>query len=255
MSTRENFKTIPFDIEEKTLIIIPTYNERDNIEILLRQITETVPRAHIVVVDDFSPDGTGQVVKDFAANSSPNAFLIEREGPRGLGHAYRAGLRYGLENKYEILITMDADMSHNPVHLPAILTAIKNHDLVVGSRYIRDGGTINWPIRRILLSWLANKFARFLLGLKGGDLTSGYRAYRRSILEAIDLNRVKSNGYSYLVEMIFQAHRNNARVTEVPIIFFDRTLGKSKISKREVYRGVLTLLRLRFSRKNANTKE
>jgi dolichol-phosphate mannosyltransferase len=208
-----------------------------------------------VVVDDRSPDGTGQVVTDFSKNISPNVFLIEREGERGLGHAYRAGLRYGLDNKYDILITMDADMSHNPVHLPSILSAIQDHDLVVGSRYIRDGGTINWSIRRILLSWLANKFARFLLRLKGGDLTSGFRAYRRTILETIHLEQVKSNGYSYLVEMIFWAHRNNARVTEVPIIFFDRTLGKSKISKREVYRGVFTLLRLRFSRKHAVIKK
>jgi dolichol-phosphate mannosyltransferase len=254
MGTREYLKTIPYEIDEKTLIIIPTFNERENILPLLTQLIATVPQAHIVVVDDFSPDQTGQVVKDFSQTTPANIKLIERSGERGLGQAYRAGLTYGMEQGYDIMVTMDADMSHNPVHLPAMLTALKNNDVVIGSRYIIDGGTINWRIRRILLSWLANRFARFLLGLKGGDLTSGYRAYRRTILEKIDLHQVKSNGYSYLVEMLFWAQRNKARTGEVPIIFFDRTLGKSKISRKEIYKGVLTLLRLRFTRKNGTAK-
>jgi dolichol-phosphate mannosyltransferase len=255
MGTIEYLKTMPYEVREKTLIIIPTYNERENIVPLMGHIIEAVPGAHIVVVDDMSPDGTGQVVKDFSRETSANVKILERSGERGLGQAYRAGLMYGLENGYEIMVTMDADMSHNPVHLPAMLSTLENNDLVIGSRYIRDGGTINWRIRRILLSWLANRFARFLLRMKGGDLTSGFRAYRRAILERINLARVKSNGYSYLVEMIFWAQRKNARVAEVPIIFFDRTMGKSKISRREVYKGVLTLLRLRFSRKDGKHKK
>ncbi|MCU0285376.1 MAG: polyprenol monophosphomannose synthase, partial [Acidobacteria bacterium] len=133
--------------------------------------------------------------------------------------------------------------------LPAILTAIEENDVVIGSRYIRDGGTINWRIRRILLSWLANRFARFILHLQGRDLTSGYRAYRREILEKIGLDQVRSNGYSYLVEMLFRAQQNGARVKEVPIIFYDRTMGNSKISRKEIYRGVITLIRLRLTSK------
>jgi dolichol-phosphate mannosyltransferase len=252
----EAIKFVAYEVGEKTLIIIPTYNERENIEILLTQITAIVPGADVVVVDDRSPDGTVQVVKDFCRkNPGANVTVIEREGERGLGHAYRAGLRYGLDRGYEVLVTMDADMSHSPLHLPAMLMALEGHDVVIGSRYIWDGGTINWRIRRILLSWLANRFARFLLRLKGGDLTSGYRAYRRGILETIGPERVQSNGYSYLVEMLFRAQRNNARAAEVPIIFYDRTMGRSKISRREIYRGVLTLIRLRFSSAKKHDKK
>lgn len=244
----EAVKIVAHDVQEEILIIIPTYNEKDNIGPLLTQITQIVPAVHVVVVDDKSPDGTGKVVSEFAENHpNSNIHLYEREGVKGLGNAYRAGLKYGLEKEYDALITMDADMSHSPLHLPAILTELKDHDVVIGSRYIIDGGTINWRIRRILLSWLANRFARFVLNLKGADLTSGFRAYRRHILETIDLDRVQSNGYSYLVEMLFWVQRNNARVAETPIIFYDRTMGKSKISRREIYKGVFTLLRLRFN--------
>ncbi|MGE5340573.1 MAG: polyprenol monophosphomannose synthase [Candidatus Omnitrophota bacterium] len=248
MGTREYLKTIPYGIEEKTLIIIPTYNERENIVPLMSQLIETVPGAHILVVDDHSPDGTGQVVNDFSQRVSAHISVLERSGERGLGRAYQAGLCYGIEQGYDILITMDADLSHNPVHLPAMLKELKTNDMVIGSRYIKDGGTINWRIRRILLSWLANRFARFMLNLKGSDLTSGFRAYRRTILEKIRLDHVKSNGYSYLVEMLFRVQCQKARIGEVPIIFFDRTMGDSKISRKEVYRGILTLLRLRFTR-------
>lgn len=238
---------------KRNLVIIPTYNERENITPLLKHILLTVTETDIVVVDDDSPDGTAQEVRNlqtFADEHGSEIMIIERKGERGLGGAYRAGLQYGLTRGYRILITMDADHSHNPLYLPAILSAIENNDVVIGSRYIRDGGTINWRIRRILLSWLANRFARFMLRLKGSDLTSGFRAYRREILEKIGLDQVRSNGYSYLVEMLFRAQQNDARVGEVPIIFYDRTMGNSKISRKEVYRGVLTLLRLRLTSKH-----
>jgi dolichol-phosphate mannosyltransferase len=245
--------------KEKTLIIMPTYNERDNIVPLLDQVHESVPWVDILVVDDLSPDGTAEVVKEFAKNlensrvESPEytgkVLVLEREGERGLGQAYRAGLRYGLDNGYEILFSMDADHSHNPAHLPFMLAALKDHDVVIGSRYMRDGGTINWRIRRILLSWLANRFARFVLRLKGSDLTSGFRGYRRKVIENIDLEHMRSNGYSFLVEMLYHAQKESARVAEVPIIFFDRTMGKSKISRKEIYRGAFTLIRLRLSGK------
>jgi dolichol-phosphate mannosyltransferase len=232
---------------KKNIIIIPTYNERENIGPLLKEILDTVSGTDIVVVDDDSPDGTAQEVKALSKKHREEIKLIERKGERGLGTAYRAGLQYGLDNGYSVLITMDADHSHNPAYLPVILSALEENDVVVGSRYIRDGGTINWRIRRILLSWLANRFARFILRLKGSDLTSGYRAYRREILEKIGLDQVRSNGYSYLVEMLFRVQQLNARVKEIPILFFDRTMGKSKISRKEIYRGVFTLLRLRLT--------
>jgi len=243
----QGIRFIAYAVPEKTLIIIPTYNERENIVELLGEICEIVPGAQVLVVDDRSPDGTGDEVRAFIRGGHEGAVrLIERTGSRGLGNAYREGLRFGLDHDFAVLVTMDADFSHNPLHLPAMLEAGRDHDVVIGSRYIRDGGTINWRIRRILLSWLANRFARALLGLTGADLTSGFRAYRRGILEAIVPERVRSNGYSYLVEMLFLAQRNNARVAEVPIVFFDRTMGISKISRGEIFRGVLTLLRLRF---------
>ena len=238
---------IAYQVREKTLIIIPTYNERENIVQLLAQIHEIVPSAHVVVVDDRSPDGTGDAVRA-CRGAGETVTLIERSGERGLGNAYRDGLRYGLDHGYEVLITMDADFSHNPLHLPALLEAVRDNDVVIGSRYIRDGGTINWRIRRILLSWLANRFARFVLNLKGADLTSGFRAYRRRMLEEIKPEKVRSNGYSFLVETIFRAQRKNARMAEVPIIFFDRSMGTSKISRREIFKSVFTLLRLRCSR-------
>ena len=245
--------------KEKTLIVIPTYNENENIVPLLAQIHENVPWVDILVVDDQSPDGTGEVVRNFskAISEMPEkseedtgkVILMEREGQRGLGFAYRAGLKYGMDHGYEILFTMDADHSHNPAHLPFMLAALQNCDVVIGSRYMRDGGTINWRIRRILLSWLANRFARFIIGVKGSDLTSGFRGYRRRVLEPIDLEKMRSNGYSFLVEMLFRTQQCDAKIAEVPIIFFDRSMGKSKISKKEIYRGAFTLFRLRISGK------
>jgi dolichol-phosphate mannosyltransferase len=210
----------------------------------LRQINDQLPAADILVIDDDSPDGTAREVES-RIQGNRRITLIKRE-ERGLGGAYRHGLQFGLDHGYEALVTMDADFSHDPKYLPALLAALQENELVVGCRYIKDGGTINWRLRRILLSWLANSFARFMLQLRGHDFTSGYRAYRRSILERINLNSIFSNGYSYLVEMYFLAQKNNARIKEVPIIFFDRKMGISKISRREIYRGFFTIIRLRF---------
>lgn len=250
MKILDSVALLAHDLDESTLIVIPTYEERDNIVALMDQIGRIVPDAHIVVVDDNSPDGTAEAVRTFCAErADANVELIVRDGERGLGHAYRAGLAHGLTRGDALIFTMDADGSHSPLHLPAMLAAIKNTDVVIGSRYTFDGGTINWRIRRILLSWLANRFARFLLQLQGSDLTSGFRVYRREILTKIGPDTVNSNGYSYLVEMLCLAQRLGARVGEVPIIFYDRTRGESKISKKEIYRGVLALLRLKFGRR------
>lgn len=245
MNAIQGVMFVAYQVRENVLIVIPTFNERENIAVLLAQIHEIVPGADVVVVDDRSPDGTADVVRT-CVGFGDKVTLIERNGDPGLGNAYRDGMRYGLDCGYDILLTMDADFSHNPLHLPALLEASRYHDVVIGSRYIRDGGTINWRLRRILLSWLANRFARALLRMTGADLTSGFRAYRRDILEVIVPERVRSNGYSFLVEMLFLAQKAKARVTEVPIIFFDRSMGVSKISRSEIFRGFLTLLRLRL---------
>ncbi len=228
----------------KMLLIIPTFNERDNIRAIVGATLEQVPDATVLVVDDASPDGTGEEVREMAAVDG-RVHLLERR-TRGLGTAYIAGFRHGLQGGYEAIGTMDADSSHDPKYLPGMLAALADHDVVVGSRYIRDGGTINWRIRRILLSWLANAFARRVLGLDGRDLTSGFRVYRREVLAALDLDAIRSNGYSFLVEVLYLAHRAGARVAERPIVFFDRRLGRSKISRAEIWRGALALVRLRL---------
>lgn len=229
----------------KTLIIIPTYNERENITKLLSQICDLLPQAHIVVVDDNSPDGTAQEVEHFAATTGFYVKLMKRTGERGLGKAYKTGFSYGLSHDYDTLITMDADLSHNPTYLPDFLHVAPAYDVVIGSRYVFNGGTINWALWRMGLSWCANTFARLLLNLHGHDLTSGYRLYHRTILEKIDLERINSDGYSFLVEVLFYIQQHHGRIHEIPIIFFNRTVGASKISKQEIYFGALTLFRLR----------
>jgi len=231
-----------------TLIVIPTYEERENLRLLVPRIAAACPGVAVLVVDDDSPDGTAEEARRLDAELDIPVDVLVRRGERGLGGAYTAGLRAGLDRGFERLFTMDADLSHDPEYLPAMEAALGEHDVVVGSRYIIDGGVINWPISRVILSWTANRFARFLLRVPGADLTSGYRGYRRGVLERIGLDRVRSDGYSYLVEMLYLAHRVGARIGEVPIVFFDRRLGASKISKREIYRGAWNLLRLRLGR-------
>lgn len=226
------------------LIIIPTYNEKESIADLIAAIRQSLVRADIVIVDDNSPDGTAEIVRSLAA-ADRTIHLIERT-ERGLGTAYAAGFNFGLQHGYDLFITMDADFSHDPAYLPKFIAAAGHSDVVIGSRYTRDGGTINWGIRRILLSWFANQFAHLLLNLQSSDLTSGFRAYHRSVLQKIPFSSFRSQGYSYLVEMLFWAKKKAAVIMEIPIIFVDRRLGKSKISKREIYRGAWTLIRLRL---------
>jgi dolichol-phosphate mannosyltransferase len=231
----------------QTLIIVPTYNESSNIAELVAQIFNTVADVHLLVVDDDSPDGTADLIDKLRADH-PNLVLLRRT-ERGLGRAYTAGMHYALDNGFQTIGTMDADLSHDPAYLPAMLVLLRNCDVVIGSRYIRDGGTVNWGIGRILLSWLANTFAAILLQIPAHDITSGYRLYRRHALEWIRTTEVKSTGYSFLGELLYRAHRAGARIIEHPIIFHDRTLGVSKLHRREIYLGALNLLRLRFSRR------
>jgi dolichol-phosphate mannosyltransferase len=232
---------------ERTLIVVPTFNEVGNIEELVAGIFAQLSDVHVLVVDDDSPDGTGDFVQQLSERYS-NLRLLRRRDERGLGRAYTAGILDGLENGFQIIGTMDADLSHDPAYLPAMLELLREHDVVIGSRYIRDGGTVNWTVGRVLLSWTANKFAAALLMIPAHDITSGYRLYRRQALEWIRNTEVKSTGYSFLGELLYRAYRGGARIAEHPIVFHDRAMGVSKLHRREIYLGALNLLRLRFSR-------
>ena len=232
----------------QTLIVVPTFNELGNIGELVGGIFAQLRDVHVLVVDDNSPDGTGDFVQQLSERY-PNLRLLRRTDERGLGRAYTAGIVHGLENGFQIIGTMDADLSHDPAYLPAMLELLRDHEVVIGSRYVRDGGTVNWTVGRILLSWTANKFAALLLQIPAHDITSGYRLYRRRALEWIRNTEVKSTGYSFLGELLYRAYRGGARIAEHPIVFHDRTMGVSKLHRREIYLGALNLLRLRFSRR------
>lgn len=226
---------------ERVLVVIPTYNEAESILPLAREILAQDPLLDVLVVDDASPDGTGQRVAA-AAESEPRLRLLARSGKLGLGSAYLAGFRYGLERAYDWILTMDGDGSHAPRHLPALLDAARGCDLVVGSRYVPGGEIRNWPPHRRALSAFANLYTRTLLGLAVRDCTSGYRAYARRVLEAVDPFSVRSTGYSFLEEILYRAHCAGFRMAEVPILFQDRTAGASKISQREIYRAAWHVL-------------
>ena len=231
----------------RTLIVVPTFNELGNIGELVGGIFAQLSDVHILVVDDNSPDGTGDFVQQLSERY-PNLRLLRRTEERGLGRAYTAGIEYGLDKGFQIIGTMDADLSHDPAYLPAMLELLRDHEVVIGSRYIRDGGTVNWTVGRILLSWTANKFAALLLQIPAHDITSGYRLYRRQALEWLRNTEIKSTGYSFLGELLYRAYRGGARIAEHPIVFHDRTMGVSKLHRREIYLGALNLLRLRFTR-------
>jgi dolichol-phosphate mannosyltransferase len=233
---------------ERMLIVVPTFNERANIGELVRQIFVQLKGVYVLVVDDNSPDGTADFVED-SSKRYPNLRVLRRTNERGLGRAYTAGILHGLADGFEIIGTMDADLSHDPAYLPAMLALLGKHDVVIGSRYVLGGGTVNWGLHRRLLSWLANKFAATLLRIPAHDITSGYRLYRRRALEQIRTNEIKSTGYSFLGELLYRAYRTGARIAEQPIIFHDRTDGVSKLHRREIYLGAINLLRLRFSRR------
>lgn len=228
------------------MIVVPTYKESSNIAKLVPQFFVHAGGAHLLVVDDDSPDGTADVVAKLMA-SYPKLRLLRRQGERSLGRAYTAGIRHALENGFQVVGTMDADLSHNPTYLPQMFDLLKTSDVVIGSRYVPDGGTVNWTVRRILLSWLANKFAALLLQIPAHDITSGYRLYRRTAVEWIRSEEVKSTGYSFLAEVLYRAHLGGAHIAEHPIIFHDRIHGVSKLHRREIYLGAMNLLRLRFS--------
>ena len=225
-------------------VIIPTYNERENVDLLVKDIVGLGLDSQVIIVDDNSPDGTGELA-DRLANQYPGVHVIHRPGKLGLGTAYIAGFKYGLAHDYERIMTMDADFSHHPSYIPAMLERSRSEtDIVIGSRYVRGGGTHGCTLPRKLLSWGANAFAKTVLGLQALDCTAGFRCYRRQVLESIDLDAIVSNGYSFLIEMLYRCQRRGWRVSEVPILFENRRRGASKISKQEVLRAMQTVLRL-----------
>ena len=231
---------------ERALVIVPTYNERENIERLIATVLAQDASLDILVVDDGSPDGTGEIA-DRIAEQNPRVHAVHRPKKMGLGTAYLTGFRWALERDYAYVFEMDADFSHDPAHLPQFLNAIQDCDLVLGSRY-RNGRVtvVNWPMTRLLLSYFANIYARVVTGLELGDATGGFKCFRRSVLEAIPLDEVRSNGYAFQIEMSFRAVRKNFRITEIPIVFVDRTDGVSKMSKHIVREAIWMVWRLRW---------
>lgn len=233
-------------MSDRALVIVPTYNERENIRPLIDTVLAKDARIDMLVVDDGSPDGTGAIVDEIAASNN-RVFALHRPGKMGLGTAYIEGFRWALQRDYEYMFEMDADFSHNPDHLPEFLRRIAESDLVLGSRY-RNGRVtvVNWPMSRLLLSYFANIYARAVTGLQLFDSTGGFKCFRRKVLETIDLNAVKSNGYAFQIEMSFRAWKKGFRIEEIPIVFVDRTEGESKMSKRIVREAVWMVWRLRW---------
>lgn len=226
------------------LVVLPTYNERLNIE----RVTEGILQhdgARLLVVDDNSPDGTGQLADALARRFPGRLDVMHRQGPRGLGRSYVDGLRHALQTNADVVCQMDADLSHDPSYLPALVGATKNFDLVIGSRYLGDTvSVVNWPIHRIVLSAFANRYIRFVTGLSPHDCTSGYRAWRREALANLPLDDARTNGYAFLTEMLFEAARRGCRIGEVPIVFVERQEGYSKVSWTVLAESLLTPWRL-----------
>lgn len=232
--------------DERGLVIVPTYNESDNIGRIVPRILAQDPRLDVLIVDDNSPDGTGQLADEMRAKE-PRIHVLHREGKQGLGRAYLAGFAWALERPYHFIFEMDADFSHDPAHLPEFLAAIQHADLVLGSRY-RDGKVtvVNWPMTRLMLSYGANIYARAVTGLRLGDATGGFKCFRREVLAAIPLDQVRSNGYAFQIEMSFRAWKRGFKIAEIPIVFHDRMEGESKMSKRIVREAIWMVWRLRW---------
>jgi dolichol-phosphate mannosyltransferase len=232
---------------ERFLVILPTYNESENLPRIVPRILEQDPRIEILVVDDNSPDGTGRLATDLAG-LNPRVHALHRAQKEGLGRAYLAGFAWGLERGYDRLFEMDSDFSHDPRFLPDLIAATEDVDLAIGSRYKTGVNVINWPMSRLLLSYYANVYARWVTGMPLTDSTAGFKCFRRSVLEAIPLQDVKSNGYAFQIEMHFRAWRKKFRILEIPIVFTDRVEGRSKMNRKIVREGVWIVWWLRIAR-------
>ncbi|MCX7797886.1 MAG: polyprenol monophosphomannose synthase [Melioribacter sp.] len=229
----------------KALVIIPTYNELDNVQKLIPFILERYPDINILIVDDNSPDGTADYIAQLGKNDS-RVKLIKRESKMGLGTAYVEGFKFMLRNGYDVAIQMDADYSHDPNEIENFLNKIKDYDLVIGSRYIDGVRVINWPIRRLLLSYFANLYTRIITGMPIKDATGGFKCFKRKVLESVNLDKIRSNGYSFQIEMNFIAWKKKFRIIEIPIVFVERTQGSSKMSKKIVYEAIFMVWKLRI---------
>ena len=226
------------------LVVVPTYNERENLPVLARGVL-SLPGFRMLVVDDGSPDGTGEVADGLAREYPGRLEVMHRTGKRGLGRSYIDGLRHALANTdAELICQMDADLSHNPEHLPALTAAAANADVVIGSRYLNGVSVVNWPLHRIFLSAFANRYIRAVTQLSPSDCTSGYRCWRRQALQRLPLDTMVSDGYAFLVEMLFDAARNGSRIAEVPIIFVERRQGQSKLSSNVIFESIIMPWRL-----------
>lgn len=239
---------MPSHIPGKILVIIPTYNEAENIAIIIPRVLNSCPECEILIVDDNSPDGTSRVVEDIVKKES-RVYLLCRQDKGGLGTAYVAGFRYAIENRYNYVMEMDADLSHEPSTIPIFQQTLMNHaDVVVGSRYAFGVSVLNWPMKRLLLSYCGNIFARAVTGVPVNDMTSGFKAFRIEVLKSINLNSIRSNGYAFQVEMNARAYRKGFKIVEVPIVFTERRVGASKMSRRIVLEGVKIVLILGIGR-------
>jgi dolichol-phosphate mannosyltransferase len=234
------------------LVIVPTYNERDNLPIIARELL-AIDGVSLLVVDDRSPDGTGEIADALVAAHPSRVRVMHRSGPRGLGRSYIDGMQHALaQTSAPLICQMDADLSHLPSDLPALLSAARGADLVIGSRYIPGGEVVNWPRRRVLLSTFANHYVRTLTGMKVQDVTSGFRCWRRAMLDRIPLHGLHSDGYAFQVEMTWHAHRHSGRILEVPVTFVERRQGQSKLSWRVIAESAVLPLRLAARRLPGN---
>ncbi|PHX97915.1 MAG: dolichyl-phosphate beta-D-mannosyltransferase [Gemmatimonadetes bacterium] len=231
---------------EKALVIVPTYNEKENVRNIISAVLGCESRADVLIVDDNSPDGTGDIVAALEAED-PRVHLMRRPGKMGLGTAYRDGFRWALARDYEYILEMDADFSHDPAHIPKFIAAAQDADFVLGSRYLDGNVTVmNWPMSRLMLSYFANAYARIVTGLTLWDATGGFKCFHRRVLEAIDLDDVRSNGYAFQIEMSFRAFRKGFKGKEIPIVFSDRAHGTSKMNRGIVREAIWMVWRLRF---------
>ena len=231
-----------------TLVIIPTYNEKENIEAIIKTVFEQYKKFHILVVDDNSPDGTAAIVDDLIMRYSDCLFIEKREGKNGLGTAYIHGFKWAIEKKYDYIIEMDADFSHNPADLVRLYNACESEgaDVSIGSRYSKGVNVVNWPMKRVLLSYFASKYVRFITRIPVHDTTAGFVCYKRRVLETINLNNIRFIGYAFQIEMKFKAWKHNFNIKEVSVIFTDRTEGTSKMNEGIIYEALFGVLKMRF---------
>ncbi len=238
----------------KSIVVIPTYNEKDNVASIIIAVLKQIDDLNVLIVDDNSPDGTADIVREMQ-KTIPNIHLIVRSGKMGLGTAYCEGFKYALNLGFDAIFEMDADFSHDPKELPRFLETLKDNDLVIGSRYIKGVNVVNWPLSRLILSYGANMYTRIITGMSIMDATGGFKCFRAEALKRIDLDTIRSNGYGFQIEMNFRLWKSGARIKEIPIIFIDRTSGVSKMNNKIIYEAVFLVWKLKFFWKSMNKRK